>query len=127
MNMCASCPPLLSSEQQWRDLSHCLSQLTFTERCVRKLHDNLACYQDKLVDATVYADLQAILSRAKKLAKPEARALAEELDQKIRELHRKGLEEEGEGGGGIEEEGVEEEEGRKEGASQTLNSEDDQT
>ncbi len=61
------------TERQWHDLAHCLAQINFTDRCVRKLQENFACYQDKLADAEVFAALTSILNKAKKFAKPDAR------------------------------------------------------
>ena len=61
------------SEQQWRDLAHCLTQINFNDRCVRKLQDNFACYQDKLVDRDVYTSFTSVTNKAKKFAKPETK------------------------------------------------------
>ena len=61
------------TEQQWRDLAHCLTQINFTERCMRKLQDNFHCYQDKLVDQDIYTSFTSIANKAKKFAKPEAK------------------------------------------------------
>ena len=61
------------SEQQWRDLAHCLTQINFNDRCIRKLQDNFTCYQDKLVDRDVYTSFTSVTSKAKKFAKPETK------------------------------------------------------
>lgn len=86
--------------------------MPLTERCVHKLHDNLACYQDKLSDTAVYTDLQGILSRAKKFTKLDVKTLAEELETKIYAAHTKGLEE-SEAAGSREQEREEGEEGEE--------------
>ncbi|CAI8031322.1 Condensin complex subunit 1, partial [Geodia barretti] len=92
------------SEQQWRDLAHCLTQINFNDRCVRKLQDNFTCYQDKLVDRDVYTSFTSVTNKAKKFAKPETKALITELEEMMKTAQQKGLEElederEGEGDG----------------------------
>ncbi|XP_064610959.1 condensin complex subunit 1-like [Liolophura sinensis] len=82
------------TERQWRDLSFCLSLLSYSEKGLRKLQENFACYADKLADDTVYECFSSILANAKKgFSKPEAKAAAEELEERVEQCHRKGLEE----------------------------------
>ncbi|CAI8031321.1 Condensin complex subunit 1 [Geodia barretti] len=81
------------SEQQWRDLAHCLTQINFNDRCVRKLQDNFTCYQDKLVDRDVYTSFTSVTNKAKKFAKPETKALITELEEMMKTAQQKGLEE----------------------------------
>ena len=61
------------TERQWRDLAHCLSHINFSERCVRRLQENFACFQNTLVDAEVFSSFTSIVNKAKKFAKPEVK------------------------------------------------------
>ena len=40
---------------------------------MRRLQENFACFQDKLVDAEVFSSFTSIVSKAKKFAKPEVK------------------------------------------------------
>ena len=59
------------SQSQSCDLAQCLAQLTFSEKCFRKLYENMASYQDKLGNETVFGIFISILTKCKKFAKPE--------------------------------------------------------
>ena len=39
---------------QWRDIAHCLSLLSFSDRAMKKLSDLYKCYSDKLGDEQIY-------------------------------------------------------------------------
>lgn len=73
MQMSCSRSHLGRSEKQWRDMAFCISQLSFSEKCLRRLQDNFGCYQDKLSDSDVYSSLSSILQKAKKFSKPEVK------------------------------------------------------
>ncbi|XP_072182852.1 condensin complex subunit 1 isoform X1 [Excalfactoria chinensis] len=80
------------NERQYRDLSYCLSLLPVSERGLHKLQDNFDCFADKLQDPTVYSCFQAVLVRFRRaVGKPEAKVLAEELEQKLSACHNQGL------------------------------------
>ncbi|NWV26460.1 CND1 protein, partial [Origma solitaria] len=80
------------TERQYRDLSHCLALLPVSERGLHKLQDNFDCFADKLQDAAVYNCFQTVLARFRKAGiKPETKALAEELEQKLSACHNRGL------------------------------------
>ncbi|NWW48276.1 CND1 protein, partial [Pedionomus torquatus] len=80
------------TERQYRDLSHCLTLLTFSERGLHKLQDNFDCFADKLQDPAVYSCFQSVLARFRRASsKPEIKALAEELEQKLAASHNRGL------------------------------------
>ncbi|NXF08403.1 CND1 protein, partial [Smithornis capensis] len=80
------------TERQYRDLSHCLSLLPVSERGLHKLQDNFDCFADKLQDPAVYSCFQNVLARFRRAGgKPEAKALAEELEQKLSACHNRGL------------------------------------
>ncbi|NWH35205.1 CND1 protein, partial [Chloropsis hardwickii] len=80
------------TERQCRDLSHCLALLPVSERGLHKLQDNYDCFADKLQDPAVYNCFQTLLARFRRAGiKPETKALAEELEQKLSASHNRGL------------------------------------
>ncbi|NXY48218.1 CND1 protein, partial [Ceuthmochares aereus] len=80
------------TERQYRDLSFCLTLLPLSERGLRKLQDNFDCFADKLQDPAIYSCFQTVLTRFRRAGgKPEAKALAEELEQKLSASHKRGL------------------------------------
>ncbi|XP_074013435.1 condensin complex subunit 1 [Numenius arquata] len=80
------------TERQYRDLSHCLTLLPLSERGLHKLQDNFDCFADKLQDSAVYSCFQTVLARFRRAGgKPEVKALAEELEQKLAASHNRGL------------------------------------
>nr|XP_045604996.1 condensin complex subunit 1-like [Procambarus clarkii] len=80
--------------RQWRDIAYCLSLLQFNEKSTRKLSENFSCYSDKMHEPEVYDFFLGILANAQKTAKPESKALIEELEGRIQESHDKGVEDE---------------------------------
>ncbi|KAM6309776.1 condensin complex subunit 1 [Podargus strigoides] len=80
------------TERQYRDLSHCLTLLPLSERGLHKLQSNFDCFADKLQDPAVYDCFQTVLARFRRAGgKPETKALAEELEQKLFAFHNRGL------------------------------------
>ncbi|XP_030313677.1 condensin complex subunit 1 isoform X1 [Calypte anna] len=80
------------TERQHRDLSYCLTLLPLTDRGLQKLQDNFDCYADKVQDPAVYSCFQTVLARFRRTGgKPETKALAEELEQKLFASHNRGL------------------------------------
>lgn len=57
--------------QQWRDVSFCLSLLTFTDRAVRKMLELFRLYSNMLHDDGVYTNFQVVLDKLRKAAKSE--------------------------------------------------------
>ncbi|KAF2368286.1 Condensin complex subunit 1 C-terminal [Trinorchestia longiramus] len=84
-----------TAPRQWRDIAYCLSLLQYNERCVRKLAELFPCYGDKLHEPDVHKMFLGVLTKARKLVKPETKAVVEELEAKIEESHSKGMEEKG--------------------------------
>ncbi|KAI9311766.1 non-SMC mitotic condensation complex subunit 1-domain-containing protein [Dichotomocladium elegans] len=73
-------------ERIWRDIAFCLSLLPFkSERSFKKLMEGLPNYQDKLHEESVLKSFQDIIAkgRLQKVAKPELKAIIDELDQKL--------------------------------------------
>jgi len=60
-------------ERQSRDLSFCLSLLSYNERSIRKLQENFSCFGDKLSEEFVFSCFVTIVAGARKFAKPEAK------------------------------------------------------
>ncbi|KAM6290268.1 condensin complex subunit 1 [Porphyrio hochstetteri] len=80
------------TERQYQDLSYCLTLLSLSERGLHKLQDNFDCFADKLQDPAVYSCFQTVLARFRRAGgKPEAKALVEELEQKMAASHNQGL------------------------------------
>ena len=74
---------------QWQQFAYCLTLVDYSEKCVRKLNENFACFHDKLGDPEIYAAFQEILSKAAKFAKPELKDALAELEQRIQACHEK--------------------------------------
>ncbi|XP_052761140.1 condensin complex subunit 1-like isoform X1 [Mya arenaria] len=80
-------------DRQWRDLSFCLSMLSFSEKSIAKLHENFLCFADKLADEEVYSCFSTIVTKSRSFAKQEAKTLIDELEGRIESCHKKGLNE----------------------------------
>ncbi|XP_074964006.1 condensin complex subunit 1 [Phalacrocorax aristotelis] len=80
------------TERQYRDLSHCLTLLSLSERGIHKLQDNFDCFADKLQDPVVYSCFQTVLARFRRAGgKSETKVLVDELEQKLSATHNRGL------------------------------------
>jgi condensin complex subunit 1 len=58
-------------ERQWRDIAFCLSLLSYTDKIIRKLIENIPLYKDKVQVHEVYDYFRQIITNTLKLAKPE--------------------------------------------------------
>ena len=81
-----------AAPKQARDVSYCLSQLSLSERGLKKLADGFKMLEPALADAQVFAHLEAAVRGAKKGSgaaanKPELKAAAEELEARLRAAH----------------------------------------
>ncbi len=76
--------------QHARDLAFCLTVLNYNDRVVKKLLELFKLYADKLSDEEVFAHFQTVLGKARKFAKPEFRALIDELGAKLQAAHDNG-------------------------------------
>ncbi|XP_017151506.1 condensin complex subunit 1 [Drosophila miranda] len=77
--------PMARVERQWRDIAYCLSLLTYNERSINKLMDNMQNYRDKVQNDDVYASFRLIISNTNKLAKPELKATVTEFETRLAE------------------------------------------
>ncbi|XP_018015695.1 condensin complex subunit 1 isoform X2 [Hyalella azteca] len=82
-----------SLQRQWRDIAYCLSLLQYNERCVRKFAELFPCYGDKLHEPDVHKMFLSVLAKARKIVKPETKAVVEELEAKIEASHSKAMQE----------------------------------
>lgn len=58
-----------ADERQCIDLSYCLTLVTYTDRILQKLIDNIACYAEKLNCARVHKNFTNILIACKRQSK----------------------------------------------------------
>lgn len=58
-------------ERQWRDIAFCLSLLSYNEKTIKKLIENVKHFRDKVQVQEVYDAFRTIISNTNKLAKPE--------------------------------------------------------
>ena len=77
--------PVTREERQWRDIAYCLSLLSYNEKSIRKLLDNIQHYKDKVQIDEVYQSFKLIISNTSKMAKPELKAAVTELETRINE------------------------------------------
>ncbi|KAI9032255.1 non-SMC mitotic condensation complex subunit 1-domain-containing protein [Hyaloraphidium curvatum] len=82
-----------TSERQWRDISFCLSLLSFkSERTVKKLIDNQALYADKLHEDAVFKHFEDIIGKARKSGKQEMKQTLDDFEGQLNEFRAKCLE-----------------------------------
>lgn len=62
-------------ERQWRDIAFCLSLLSYTEKTIKKLIENIVLFKDKVQVEEVYQYFKQIISNTSKLAKPELKVI----------------------------------------------------
>lgn len=72
-----------NEERQWRDIAYCLSLLTYTEKTIRKLIDNVQDFKDKVQIEEVHECFKTIITNTSKLAKPELKAVVADLAARI--------------------------------------------
>ncbi|PIA48168.1 hypothetical protein AQUCO_01400624v1, partial [Aquilegia coerulea] len=73
--------------KQWEYISYCLSQLTFTERGMKKLMDSFKTYEHVLCEDSVMDNFKIIISKGKKFARPELKSCIEEFEEKLHKFH----------------------------------------
>ncbi|BFF96257.1 condensin complex subunit 1 [Drosophila madeirensis] len=77
--------PVARVERQWRDIAYCLSLLSYNERSLNKLLDNMQHYRDKVQNDEVFQSFRLIISNTNKLAKPELKAAVTEFETRLNE------------------------------------------
>lgn len=73
--------------------------MTYNEKALIKLSENMICFADKLICDKVYEDINIIITAAKKNynAKPEVKIMLDEFEAKVVACRKKGLGGSGEG------------------------------
>ncbi|KAG5448588.1 Condensin complex subunit 1 [Clonorchis sinensis] len=82
------------TQRQWRDLAYCLTVISFNERTMRVLYENIIAFADKLCVPEVYSAFDLLITNAKKFTKPDGLARLEEFEAKVKEFHEKGVSDE---------------------------------
>ncbi|GAB2267149.1 Condensin-1 complex subunit CAP-D2 [Dionaea muscipula] len=77
----------VTDTSQWESIAYCLSQLTFTERGMKKLVELFKVYEHALSDDSVMDHFRSIISKGKKFAKAELKSCVEEFDEKLNKFH----------------------------------------
>ncbi|KAJ6644617.1 Condensin complex subunit 1 [Pseudolycoriella hygida] len=70
-------------ERQWRDIGYCLSLLSYTEKTIKKLIENIPCFKDKVQIDEVYECFKSIISNTLKFARPEVKAITTEFQKRL--------------------------------------------
>ncbi|OVA04093.1 Condensin complex [Macleaya cordata] len=73
--------------KQWEYIAYCLSQLTFTEKGMKKLMESFKTYEHVLSEDSVMDSFRNIISKGKKFAKPELKSCVEEFEEKLNKYH----------------------------------------
>lgn len=79
--------PGTSDAKQWKDLSYCMSQLTYTDKSLKRMIELFPKYQNALGEEEVVEHFKSIIAKAKKFAKPEVKALADDFELRISTFH----------------------------------------
>ncbi|KAL3693566.1 hypothetical protein R1sor_007217 [Riccia sorocarpa] len=69
--------------RQWQSLAYCLSQLTYTHSCLRRLSDSSKLYEHALVDDEVFGHFKTLIVKTRKLTKSELKVILNELEEKL--------------------------------------------
>ncbi|KAG8099187.1 hypothetical protein GUJ93_ZPchr0013g37460 [Zizania palustris] len=80
--------------RQWEYMSYCLSQLTFTEKGLKKLVDNFKMFEHALSEDSVMNHFRSVIAKCKKFAKPELKVCIDEFDEKLSKVHQEKKEQE---------------------------------
>lgn len=70
-------------ERQWRDIGYCLSLLSYTEKTIKKLIENIPCFKDKIQIDEVYDCFKSIISSTLKFARPEVKTITVEFQKRL--------------------------------------------
>ncbi|KAK9041417.1 hypothetical protein V6N11_016519 [Hibiscus sabdariffa] len=79
---------------QWENISYCLSQLSFTEKGVKRLIESFKTYEHALSEDSVMDHFRNIINKSKKFAKPELKVCIEEFEEKLNKFHNEKKEQE---------------------------------
>ncbi|XP_010312109.1 condensin-1 complex subunit CAP-D2 [Solanum lycopersicum] len=68
-------------------ISYCLSQLSYTDKSMRKLIELFKTYEHALSEDSVMDNFRTIINKGKKFAKPELKSCIEEFEEKLNKYH----------------------------------------
>uniref|UniRef100_A0A182QXQ5 Condensin complex subunit 1 n=1 Tax=Anopheles farauti TaxID=69004 RepID=A0A182QXQ5_9DIPT len=71
--------------RQWRDIAFCLSLLSYNEKTIKKLAENIGCFKDKVQHEEIYQAFRTIISNTNKLAKVELKTAVAEFETRLNE------------------------------------------
>uniref|UniRef100_A0A182JZF4 Condensin complex subunit 1 n=1 Tax=Anopheles christyi TaxID=43041 RepID=A0A182JZF4_9DIPT len=71
--------------RQWRDIAFCLSLLSYNEKTIKKLSENIGCFKDKVQHEEIYQAFRTIISNTNKLAKAELKQAVGEFETRLKE------------------------------------------
>uniref|UniRef100_A0A182NKW6 Condensin complex subunit 1 n=1 Tax=Anopheles dirus TaxID=7168 RepID=A0A182NKW6_9DIPT len=71
--------------RQWRDIAFCLSLLSYNEKTIKKLSENIGCFKDKVQHEEIYQAFRTIISNTNKLAKVELKTAVAEFETRLKE------------------------------------------
>ncbi|XP_058058921.1 condensin complex subunit 1 [Anopheles bellator] len=74
-----------SEVRQWRDIAFCLSLLSYNEKTIKKLSQNVGCFKDKVQHEEIYLAFKTIIGNTNKLAKAELKAAVSEFETRLNE------------------------------------------
>ncbi|KAL5720007.1 Condensin-1 complex subunit CAP-D2 [Ranunculus cassubicifolius] len=77
----------VTDTKQWEYISYCLSQLTFTDKGMKKLMDSFKSYEHALCEDSVMENFKNIISKGKKFAKPELKSCIDEFEEKLNKFY----------------------------------------
>jgi len=69
--------------EEWRRLAYCVSLCNMSEKGLKRVSENFKCFSSCIVDDIVFGHFDAVLAKARKFAKPEAKAIVDDLDAKL--------------------------------------------
>ncbi|KAK9148479.1 hypothetical protein Scep_007236 [Stephania cephalantha] len=77
----------VTDAKQWEYISYCLSQLSFTEKGMKRLMESFKIYQHVLCEDSVMENFKNIIGKGKKFTKPELKSCIEEFEEKLNAFH----------------------------------------
>uniref|UniRef100_A0A7S3VCC6 Condensin complex subunit 1 C-terminal domain-containing protein n=1 Tax=Chaetoceros debilis TaxID=122233 RepID=A0A7S3VCC6_9STRA len=84
--------PKCTSIAQKGNLSYCLAQLKYNDKSIKVLNDHFKLYKDSLFDEEVFKCFGQIVQKTRKFAKPETKQILEELEEKLADENKMGME-----------------------------------
>ncbi|XP_042451953.1 condensin complex subunit 1-like isoform X1 [Zingiber officinale] len=76
-----------TDNRQWKHIAYCLSQLTFSEKGLKKLIESFKAYEHALCDESVMDHFRSIINKCKKFGKAEIKSYIDEFEEKLNKIH----------------------------------------